>query len=282
MQNNLNNYYHKYLKYKERYLKLKQKAGANPVPIQAIRYLHIYKFYPRQHYGQARKAIGNIAFKYKKLFKDVDELILPAYQEDLWYVDPVNKVTNWDEVVKYSLDYLLNNKSKYAFHQGAYANETSLIRDKLLKFYEYNVITTDSQPGLYIDTQINIESNPSLFDQMKENIYVQLPYVTIMGEKELLNLIIHKMLNHKYITCGIIEQNCVVDINLKQYFPNFESKGVSYGKCVFGMRVINEKDNPNEFFEYVFSQKFFDDLLEITSEESFFLINEKYSHVFNK
>lgn len=282
MQNNLNNYYYKYLKYKTHYLKLKQTGGAYPVPFQKIRYLYIDKFYQKIHYNQIRKIIENIALKYQKLFKNIDELIQPAYQEEQWYIDPVTIITNWSELVKYSLYYLLYNKSKYAFHDGPYANETLLIRDKLLNFYKYNVITTDSQPGLYIDSQIEINPFSLNFDQVKEDIYVQLPYVTIIAEKELLNLIINKMSNHKYITCGIIDQNCIVNINLINKFPNFNSGNVIYGKCIFGMRVINEKDNIYEYFDYVFSQKFFDDLLEMFDQKLNYLNNEKYSHVFKK
>ena len=63
--------------------------------------------------------------------------------------DNFNKLTTFDELLKYHYEMIADlNKTGIRTHMGPLSYETNFIKKELIKFYEKNVITTESEPGI--------------------------------------------------------------------------------------------------------------------------------------
>jgi hypothetical protein len=157
--------------------------------------------------------------------------------------DTYLSVTNFSELLKYVRDNLEEKTPGTVVHTGPIANETKLIREKLLKFFDNNIITFDSEPGLVL-----VEP---------EEIIIQRPYVEVMASKETIKKMIEGTAKHEYIR--------YVDYNNRMHilsdFKNFEKKDDYV--AFFGTRYMTIDDTLKSYYGYIFSDKFFDDLLKL-------------------
>jgi hypothetical protein len=133
--------------------------------------------------------ILNIANKYHKFYKNSDFTNLTKYITTQQY-DKNEKlylhVTNFDELKNYIYNTILN---KYPYgnvlYQGSLINETLLIIKYIKQFFNFNVIT--------------LESQPSIFYFLNNKFHIQYSYIKILSNISTIKKIIHHIKNNNYI-----------------------------------------------------------------------------------
>lgn len=137
--------------------------------------------------------------------------------------------------------------------------ETSFIIKELLQINEKtNFITDDSQPGLYV-------TNPDQGDQ------VQRPYIELVGtENNFKNMFENLKNNPRFSMIKISTIRNFANRSLRNRFPNYRENETNF-LVIFGIKIVdpNSTDQQKkEYFDFVFSNKFFDLILEAASMPS--------------
>jgi hypothetical protein len=178
--------------------------------------------------------------------------------------DTFIEVSNFQTLLEYTQKFVEIQEEPYIYgirnHKGPLSTETYLIQEELLKFFKKGYITQDSEPGLI--------SNKSYGNT---GFNIQKPYLFLMGEKTKIIKIYEAITTHPMLA-GI---DYDVDAQMDSIFNDFTSISLdeelymrnTYSFGFFGIRhMTNEdyiKDQYQSYFEYIFSNQFFTDLLEI-------------------
>jgi hypothetical protein len=172
--------------------------------------------------------------------------------------DPYLNVKTFEELLEYMKLYILSNNEDsmngIICNKGPLSYETNLIQNKLLQFYNKGFITFDSEPGL-----ISIDTNTNL-------INIQKPYVFIFGDSDKIDYIQQMIGEHNMLSC-IEYSNDEFKRSLKRDFKNLDNiDNKKFG--FFGVREISENELKDfnsrmNYYEYIFSNKFFDDILNL-------------------
>lgn len=171
--------------------------------------------------------------------------------------DSYLEVKTFEDLHGYMKSYILSNTEPYIngiiCNKGPLSYETGLIQNKLLEFYNKGFITYDSEPGL-----ISIDEN--------NLINIQKPYIFIFGDSDKIDYIKQMIGLHDILTC-IDYSNEEYTENLKRDFKNINNiDGKKFG--FYGVRDITETELKSvssrmNYYEYIFSNKFFDDILDL-------------------
>ena len=178
--------------------------------------------------------------------------------------DPYEFVINYDDLHRYVKYFVEGKYDPFIYgirnHTGPLSTETYLIQEDLLKFFEKGYITQDSEAGLVLT---------STYDSTGYNI--QRPYLFLMGEKDKIQKMHEAIAEHSMLTAIDYE----ADIQMDSIFNHFTSITLEeehmmrdkYTFGFFGIRYPNDEDNKKDYFksyfEYILSNQFFQDLLEI-------------------
>lgn len=169
--------------------------------------------------------------------------------------DNFNELTTYDDLLKYHKDFIVNSKDGIRTHMGPLSYETNFIKNELIKFYDKNVITTESEPGLVL-----------IFSD--GNYTIQKPYLFVIFKRDacLLSSIYDEVASNPMITLLDYKQFENAEI-YKSFYPNIKDID-SYEFMFFGMRNPNkeEMEDPElmeQYFDYVFSNDFFKEILEM-------------------
>ncbi len=166
--------------------------------------------------------------------------------------DPYLQVKTHDELVEYYIQFITQQGFfKYGIrgHTGPLSKETYLIREELLNFYDKNIITFDSEPGL-VSTYNSFTT-------------VQKPYVFLLVRKDMLYDLYEFVASHDMISCIDYDAKQQM-VQLKNDFPNVSDLD-DYTFEFFGIRdpTKEEISNPallESYFEWIFSDQFFTEL----------------------
>jgi hypothetical protein len=229
------NNYKRYLKYKNKYINLKNQIAGAIIDIQNERY--------DEHLTLEQiKEIIPIAIKYNR-YHNFDFLAKSMITQN--YDDKENEhknVKTFDDLQKYTLK-LIKSLPPYGtiLNQGPLSNESSLILNYLSNFFEYNFITMDSQPGLIIS----------------DDNSVQRPYLFLYGSNARIDKLYDVILAHDFL--AIVPYDFSI---LSEYFPLFTDIE-NYKQIAIGTRHINKDETIEEYYDKIFSDYFFTELLKI-------------------
>jgi hypothetical protein len=177
-------------------------------------------------------------------------------QKDLYL-----NVKTFEDLLEYMKLYIISNNEHYMngiiCNKGPLSYETILIQNKLLEFYKKGFLTFDSEPGL-----ISIDSDTNL-------INIQKPYIFIFGDSDKIDYIQQMVGEHFMLSC-IEYSNEEYKETLKRDFKNLDKLDKLDNKKFgfFGVREISEDELKSfnsrmNYYEYIFSNKFFDDILDL-------------------
>ena len=198
--------------------------------------------------------------KYNKLFtgNSYDETLCNKYNIKN---DSYLNVKTFDDLLKYYLTFIEQKDEKFLYgirgHTGPLSRETMLIKNELLQFYNKGIITCESQTGLV-----------NLHDDGYISIYK--PYVFIIIKKNMIEYLYEFIDSHDMISSIEYDSNQQMEY-LKKDFPNLIGSD-EYTFEFLGVRnpthqEINEDTSNSEemekYFEYIFSNQFFTDILDI-------------------
>ena len=169
--------------------------------------------------------------------------------------DNFNELATYDDLLKYHREFIVNSKDGIRTHMGPLSYETNFIKKDLIKFYDKNIITTESEPGLVLifsDGNYSIQK-PYLFVICKKNPFLE----NLLNKKIALNLMI-SLINYSQT------ENAEI---YKSFYPNIKDLD-SYEFLFFGMRNPTEEEitNPElleKYFDYIFSNDLFKEILEM-------------------
>ena len=162
----------------------------------------------------------------------------------------VQNVRNWSEVCGYHILFLQGKVPGTPGNLGPWNRETGFILDPLIRILSKNILTVDSQPGLFVSDDMSEESEE----------YIQKPYIRIAGPVQRIHRILVKLLYSKENTTfdnSVIKYSpqSLETINLWGY-KNYQPDNQVYVSVMLGI------DNPpyfyKEYVEYLFSNRFFD------------------------
>ena len=129
-------------------------------------------------------------------------------------------------------------------HTGPLNNETSLILKYLIRIFDNNFITLDSQPGLII-----IGGNT-----------INRPYVFLYGENNRIDKLYDIILNHDFL--AIINYPKETDEIKLNFFPSYIDFD-KYKQIYIGTRHINSDETIENYYELIFNDYFFIELIRI-------------------
>ena len=195
-----------------------------------------------------------------------DTNLYPEHLRDKYDVtnDPYNYVYDYTDLLRYVKYFVESKYDPFIYgirnHAGPLSTETYLIQEDLLKFFDKGYITQDSEPGVVYNTKFEASGYSILR-----------PYVFLIGEKTKMNKMHEAIAMHPMLTAIPYE----ADIHMDSLFNDFteisleeeQSMRDKYTFGFFGTRLPTkedyEKDNYKYYFEYILSNQFFQDLLEI-------------------
>ncbi len=167
--------------------------------------------------------------------------------------DPYLEVKTHTELVEYYKKFI-NQEGLFKYgirgHPGPLSNETQLIQNELLNFYDKNIITFDSEPGLVC--------NYNGFTT------VQKPYVFLLVRKDILYDLCDFVASHDMISCIDYDPKEHMK-HLKNDFPNVDLNDYTYEYLGVRNPTQQEIDNPlllEMYLDYIFSNEFFTELSE--------------------
>ncbi len=167
--------------------------------------------------------------------------------------DPYLQVKTHAELVEYYKKFI-KQEGLFLYgirgHPGPLSKETHLIQNELLKFYDKNVITFDSEPGLV-----------SVYNGFTT---IQKPYVFLLVKKDLLYDLCDFVASHDMISCIDYDPKEHME-HLKNDFPNVDLNDYTYEYLGVRNPTQQEIDNPlllEMYLDYIFSNKFFTELSE--------------------
>jgi hypothetical protein len=216
------------------------------------------------HQTFIESVIVPIAIQANRYFSD--NILYPEHLRDKYEVvnDPYEDVVDFASLHRYVQYFVEAQYAPFVYgirnHTGPLGCETYMIQQDLLKFFEKGYITQDSEPGVVLKT-----------DFMQSGYNVQKPYVFLIGEKEKIQKMYDAIASHPMLSAIDYDEGRHVD----SLFNDFTSISMqeedlmrqTYTFGFFGVRQPTqedyEKDNYKSYFEYILSNQFFKDLLEI-------------------
>jgi hypothetical protein len=229
------NNYKRYLKYENKYINLKNQIAGAIIDIQNERYDEHLKL-------EQIERIIPIANKYNRYhnFDFLSRFIISQNYDDK--ENEYKNVKTFDDLQKYTLK-LIKSLPPYGtiLNQGPLNNESSLILNYLSNFFEYDFITMDSQPGLIIS----------------DDNSVQRPYLFLYGSNARIDKLYDVILAHDFL--AIVPYDFSI---LSEYFPLFTDIE-NYKQIAIGTRHINKDETIEEYYDKIFSDYFFTELLKI-------------------
>jgi hypothetical protein len=195
-----------------------------------------------------------------------DTVLYPEHLRDKYDVtkDPFDEVINYESLHRYIQYFVEAKYDPFVYgirnHPGPLSTETYIIQQDLLKFFEKGYITQDSEPGVLYKTNYD-----------KSGYSILRPYVFLIGEKTKIERMYEAIAEHSMLTAIPYE----IDIHMDSLFNEFteislEEEQIMREKYTFGFfgtrlptKEDYEKDCYKSYFEYVMSNQFFQDLLEI-------------------
>jgi hypothetical protein len=178
--------------------------------------------------------------------------------------DPYNEVIDYQSLHQYIKYFVEAKYDPFVYgirnHTGPLSTETYLIQQDLLKFFDKGYITQDSEPGLVYN---------SYYDRSGYSILR--PYVFLMGDKTKMDRIHQAISEHPMLTAidydAIYQMDSIFNHFTEISLEEEQTMRNTYTFGFFGTRLPNqadcEKDNYKSYFEYILSNQFFSDLLEI-------------------
>lgn len=190
----------------------------------------------------------------------------PEHLRDKYDVteDPYDQVHDYANLHRYIKYFVEAKYDPFIYgirnHTGPLSTETYLIQKDLLKFFEKGYITQDSQPGVLYKT----DYDPSGYNILR-------PYVFLMGEKTKMKRIYQAIAEHPMLTAIDYDPEYQMDSIFNQFteisLEEEQKMRHIYTFGFFGTRLPDqsdyEKDNYVSYLEYILSNQFFTDLLEI-------------------
>jgi hypothetical protein len=195
-----------------------------------------------------------------------DTILYPEHLRNKYDVtkDPYNYVYDYTDLLRYVKYFVEAKYDPFIYgirnHAGPLSTETYLIQEDLLKFFDKGYITQDSEPGVVYHTKFEASGYSILR-----------PYLFIIGEKTKIQKMYEAVGSHPMLSC--IDYD--VSVHMDSLFNDFteisleeeNSMRQTYTFGFFGTRYPNQsdykKDNYKSYFEYILSNQFFQDLLEI-------------------
>ncbi len=205
-----------------------------------------------------------IAARQNRYFSDT--VLYPEHLRNKYDVteDTYDEVCDYPTLLRYVKYFVEAKYDPFVYgirnHPGPLSTETYLIQEDLLKFFDKGYITQDSEPGVVYHTT---------FDATGYNILR--PYVFLIGEKTKIHRMYEAIASHPMLSCIDYDET----IHMNSLFNDFTEISLEeeqemrnkYTFGFFGTRLPNqedyEKDYYNSYFEYILSNQFFTDLLEI-------------------
>ena len=235
------NYQKKYLKYKNKYINFKKQHGGVRIDLWSERYDT-----PTQYIDsptQYIETIIKIANKYNR-YLDSDYLTdfvhTEEYDENEIEYKCINTFMDLKKYIKKSI--LSEPPYGTIIHRAVLHNESLLILSYINKFFDYNFITIDSQPGL----------------MMSNDNHIQRPYLILYGEKNRINKLYDIVLNHDFLAVIDYEDNQIQS----EDFPSFTDIN-NYKSITLGTRHKKVDESYKEYYEIIFNDYFFTELIKI-------------------
>ena len=195
-----------------------------------------------------------------------DDILYPEHLKDKYDIteDPYDEVIDYKSLHQYTKYFVEAKYDPFVYgmrnHPGPLSTETYIIQQDLLKFFDKGYITQDSEPGVLFKTNYN-----------QTGYSILRPYVFLIGEKTKINKMYEMIAHHSMLSAIDYEVDTHIDslfnmfteisLEQEQYMRN------NYTFGFFGTRLPTqddmEKDLYKSYFEYILSNKFFQDLLEI-------------------
>ena len=231
-------YYKKYLKYKKKYLKYKNQFAGTIIEKFTERYddhLTITDI----------EKIKPIAVCYNRYLDTefFDKLITPNKYNDkeTEFMD----IKTFNDLLKYT-NKLIKSLPPYGTkgHRGPLSNESSLILIYLDEFFKYDFITLDSQPGLIAS----------------DDNQVLRPYLFLYGSNTRIKNLYDIIRAHDFL--AIVPYDPSTCYIKKEDYPSFTDIK-DYTEIAIGTRFINEFEKLEDYYDKIFSDYFFIELLEI-------------------
>ena len=234
------------------------------IHISESRYLHISDMGQYGHNeGALFTSLQNISKLYGR-FADptayVSHLSDKAMQPNMGSNYDISTITDWDRLVRYMRLYLLRTISWTPFYTGPYSRETTYILPELLQINSAGVLTSDSQPGFFVEDRTS-------------SSFLQLPYLNIYAPLVEIQAIINSAIYHvrnNYPSrfLAIVLRNGRPFENrttrLRDMFPNLVLDGGA-ASLMFGVSLPAPREF-DEFLHYVLTNAFFDDIITIVND----------------
>jgi hypothetical protein len=205
-----------------------------------------------------------IAIQKNRYFSN--DILYPEHLRNLYdiYHDTYNQVIDFSTLHKYVQNFVEAKYAPYIYgirnHPGPLSSETYLIQEDLLKFFEKGYITQDSEAGLILNSTITTTG-----------YNIQRPYLFLFGEKEKIQKMYEAIGKHNMLSAIDHDTDVVIDAIFNDFtgisLEEEELMREKYTFGFFGIRYPDEEDYKKDYFktyfEYILSNQFFQDLLEI-------------------
>ena len=138
---------------------------------------------------------------------------------------------------------------------------------QLVKITEHGLVTLDSQPGVLVDSYGSGGSVDDDDDEPNSTLYIQKPHLTLAGPQDTIREIVEAICRKDTYKHLRIVSGTYIPLPLRDYTSFDKDDCTTYVSVCIGVpdHFDKVKGVDQEYLDYVLSNKFFDEIVELVS-----------------